>query len=168
MYRFLFFLLGMIVFFSACQQSQNSNSSAEQAQTTPANPPAAATTAAYNSVPLDTLMMLWEKCDYIDFIFYNFNFSMSQNEQASIRTTLRHISDQFPTINPACKPLGRIFYQVDGKNAMEGEFYLGEGCVYFIFFENGKPAYANMMTKDGIDFFRNIFSQMMNSTQQGQ
>ena len=161
-------LFCLMLALGACQEGQNSSTNSETAEATD-TPAAPSANHQYTSVPLDTLTMLWENCDYIDYIFYNFNFSMSQNEKNSIRTTLRHIAEQVPpSINPACKPMGRIFYQVDGRNALEGEFYLGEGCLYYIFFKDGKPAYANLMTNTGVDFFRNILTQMMNSSQQGQ
>ena len=103
---------------------------------------------------------MWEKCDFIDFIFYYMSFSMSQNKQASIRGTLQHIADQPAEIKSDCRPIGRIFYQVEGENVLEADLFFSEGCMYFIFYEDGKKAYANSMTPAGFQFFQNVFSQV--------
>lgn len=166
---FLLFLLGAAI--ASCQPKSSdagTTGTAPAANTAevPASP--ATSSVSYPSIPLDTLMMLWEKCDYIDFVFYNLSFSMSQDEKEGIQSTLRHIAEDVPKINENCAPLGRIFFQVDGKNAAEADFYIGENCLYYIFYENGKKTYANLMTESGKNFFANIFAQMRNSQQQTQ
>lgn len=150
-----FFLLSAVLFTAfACK-----NTAKEQPteSTTPASPAPAAATVSYPSVPLDTLQMLWEKCDYIDYIFYGRNFSMNQSEQAAIRAALSHISDEVPTINPACQPTGHLFYQVEGENRLEADLYFQQQCVYFVFYDQGKPAFANKMTPQGLNFFQQVF-----------
>lgn len=164
----LFLVMGL---FAACQpkasdadQATTANTENQQQAPAPQNP---ATSAAisYPSIPLDTLTMLWEKCDYIDFVFYNFNFSMSQNEKVGIQSTLRHIAEETPIISPDCPAaIGRIFFQVDGRNALEADIHIGDSCLYYIFYDGGKKAYANKMTEMGKNFFANIFAQMMKSS----
>ncbi|MDX1666991.1 MAG: hypothetical protein R3350_07170 [Saprospiraceae bacterium] len=122
--------------------------------------------ATYPSVPDDTVFMLWEKCDYIDFIFYNRSFSMSQDEQAQIRQTIRHISEATPVIDPACQPAGRIFFQVEGENALQGDFFFQDGCTYFLFYEDGEIKYANEMTPLGVKFYNYVFTQVGNSPEE--
>lgn len=112
----------------------------------------------YPSLPLDTLQMLWDQCDYIDYVFYYKDFSVSQNQKTDIQASIRHISEEVPAIQPDCQPIGRVFYQVQGENRLEAELYFNQGCTYFIFYEDGKKTYANAMMPAGIQFFNQIMS----------
>lgn len=161
--RFLYFLLALSLLFTACQDT--SSTVAEQTQTAPAEeaPTAVAPSPQYPSVAEETIKMLWDSCDYIDFVFYATNFSMSQNQQPAIRTTLQGISTLVPTINPTCQPAGRIFFQVDGLNRAEADIYLGQDCLYYVWLENGQYTYANLMTEQGVAFYQNIFAQMQST-----
>ncbi len=149
-------LLASLTFLS-CQESSK--------KTTPEATTAAPATGApaYPSVSIDTLKMLWEKCDYVDFIFYNLNISVSQNEKPAIQSTLGHIAADVPVINNTCRPEGRIFFQAEGKNVLQGDFYLGQGCVYYIWYkDDGKtPFAANSLTQTGVTFFQDLFKQAL-------
>lgn len=142
-----------------------SASTANAATTTPAAAPTqpAATTAGptYPSLPKERLQYLWDNCDYIDFVFFTFDFSMSQEEKSAIQSTIGGVAAEAPVIKPSCQPIGRVFFQVDGKNVEEADLIMGEGCVYYIFLQDGKHAYANMLTEKGVGFYRNIFTQLM-------
>ena len=164
MNRWFILVFGAALFLGACQQ-QSSSSSKDQTSASSPTAPQAATPAGsaeqYPSLPVSTLEMLWEKCDYIDFIPYEFSFTMSQSEKAAIQGMLSQIAEEVPAVDPACKPIGRIFYQVAGKNALEADLYIGTTCIYYLFYENGKKAYANKLTDQGIQFYRSIFSQAL-------
>lgn len=125
-----------------------------------ATAPAASHPVLYPSVAPETVKMLWDKCDYIDFVFYYLNFSMSQKEPQSIKGTIAHISADVPGIDPNCKPIGRLFFQSEGKNVLEADIFYSNGCAYYIFYEDGKYAYANKMMPAGAQFFDNIFKQV--------
>ena len=111
MIRFIL-VLSLSSFLFACNSNTSSETQEETAETsTPAENPAPTEAAPVGeptlpSVPLETLQELWDKCDYIDYVFYYTNFSMSQDKQASIRTTLRQISDEPAVLNPNCKAIG--------------------------------------------------------------
>ncbi|MEN0005953.1 MAG: hypothetical protein AAF798_17515 [Bacteroidota bacterium] len=170
--KIAFFALAISLVASACQNSSNS-ATAENTETAPAanEAPTAAETPAVDPTPLPsipeaTMQQLFEQCDYIDYVFYYTNFSISQNEQASIRATLAHVSPQPAPMNPNCKPMGRIFYQVQGENVAEADFYFSQDCLYYIFMENNKPKYGNYMSEQGFTFFKNIFAQIQQQQQQ--
>lgn len=169
MLRFLSLLLCISLTFIACNSDNNSNAAASNEQTTnPASPqtpaqntaPSTTATATLPSVPMELVKELYEKCDYIDYVFYYFNFSLSQDKKASIQSTLRQISDEPAVLNPNCKAIGRIFYQIDGENALEADIHLSNECAYFLFYKDGKQAYANKLTPDGVQFFQHIFNQV--------
>lgn len=115
----------------------------------------------YPSVPLDTLTMLYEQCDYIDYVFYYTNFSVNQSDPQAIRSALSHIAEEAPAIKPSCQPVGRLFYQVEGENRLVADLYFDReaGCVYYIFLEDGKPAYANKLMPAGINFMSNLLER---------
>jgi len=160
----LFAFAGLMLW--GCQEAPKKEN--QEAAATPATPAAGA--VLYPSISIDTLKMLWTQCDYIDFVFYNLSIAVSQNEPNAVKSTLQHIAADVPAINNACKPEGRIFFQVAGRNALEGDFYLGANCAYYIWFKDGgkTPFAANSMTQLGADFFKDLFSKALQPQPQGQ
>jgi len=63
--------------------------------------------------------------------------------------------------SPGCESLGREFFHVEGEIVMEAELYFTEdgSCRAYIFYENGKPAYANAVSDAGINFYSNLLKQ---------
>ncbi|MCB0639854.1 MAG: hypothetical protein KDC54_24695 [Lewinella sp.] len=138
----------------------------EAAETTTEQPAATVQgTVEYPSIPASTMRYLADSCDYIDFIFYRANFSMSQSEGGAIRNTLAGVSTQPPVINPNCQATGRIFFQVQGINAVEADFFIENGCAYYIFLEDGQYKYANLMTQQGFGVYQNIINQARSAPQ---
>lgn len=117
------------------------------------------------SVPKERMVMLWDSCDYVDVVFYELNFSLSQNTQGSVRSMINNISDATVEIKSGCPAIGRIFFQVDGRNEMECDLFFNEKCQYVIFYEDGKQAYANPLSEQGFKFFSNLFKQVQNAGQ---
>ena len=153
------FLIAATLF--ACNQNEKS-SNTDQSNNTPAttSPVPAASAEQYPAMPLDTLRMLYDRTDYIDFVFYTEEFSISQNEKPSIQSSFTHISSEQAVLNPGCKPIGRIFYQIEGVNRFEAEFFLSQDCIYYLFYQNGKKMYTSKMTQHGFNFFANIYKQI--------
>ncbi len=148
MYKY-FSVLVFCMFFFACDS--NSGKQADSTTTTQGK--------AMESIPFETISYVFENCDYVDYVFYNTNFSISQNEKASIQGAIAQISKTPATLDPNCKAIGRVFYQIDGKNHLEADLYFQEGCYYYVFLENNKPKYANVMTDEGIAYFKNIMAR---------
>lgn len=134
--------------------TDNRNTGSDPTTTASGTPSAA---PVYPSVPADTIRALFNACDYIDYVFYYTNFSVSQKEQRDIQTAISYIASETPEIGPNCKPVGRIFYQVDGENRLEADLYFSQGCMYYLFYQDGQPAYANRIMPAGIDFYTKIF-----------
>ncbi len=160
-----FSILLVTIFFLQCTGNQQTSTVKEpetiqeevvptETTTTPA------ATAAYPSITAEKMRYLWDNCDYVDFIFYETNFSMSQNDQNAIRSTLSGVSTAVADVRASCKPVGRVFFQVDGQNASEADLFFGGECLYYIFLENGTYAYANQLTEGGFNFYKNIFEQV--------
>ncbi|MCI5080097.1 MAG: hypothetical protein MRY78_00310 [Saprospiraceae bacterium] len=164
--RFLAFFL-FAIFMVACNQSSSEQSQSNDVKGNSSDL-AKAETEQLPPMPLDTLKMLYDNTDYVDFVFFDANFSISQNDKASIQATVAHISTDGTQINPSCQPRGRVFYQMEGINRFEADFFLNQECVYFIFYQQGKKMYATKMTQQGFNFFANIYQQANQQQQQQQ
>lgn len=154
------FLL-LAVLLSACQSQSGSDKNA-------ASPPAASTPAApaFPTLPIETLRTLVAECDYIDLIMYQPQFSMSQNERNAVMATIQHISEVQAVHNAANSPSGHIFYQAKGQTLLEADLYLRNEGSYLVFYQEGKPAFANAMTQQGIGFFADILSRLQGAVPQ--
>ncbi len=164
MYKFITILLITTLLFSCDNDTAKQPAQTDQSTTAPAPKTAPAQVQlkpALPSLSQEMALHLFKNCDYIDYVFYSTNFSISQKEKASIQGAIAHIAQESPQgLNPNCKAMGRVFYQIDGENVAEADFYFQDGCHYLVFLEKGKPAYSNLLTQPGIDYFNNIFNQI--------
>ena len=55
--------------------------------------------------------------------------------------------------------MGRIFFDEGIETILEADFYFSQGCVYFIFYEDGKKKYSSFMTPDAVKYMNNYISQ---------
>lgn len=117
------------------------------------------------SVPLELLEKIWQEGTQVDYIFYNYPFTMSLPDKASIQYAVRHIAEGTTTLKPECKAAGRVTYQINGNIVLEGDFYFSTGCTYFVFEKNREKVYANYMTDDGIQYFNSQIQQAMKMQQ---
>lgn len=151
----LLILLSFLIL-AACGGGSHSNTATSTASAKPAPTPQG---TPMESIPFEEVKNLFDKCDYIDYLFYNTNFSISQNQKGSIQTAISHIAQSPAIHNPACKAIGRIFYQIEGKSILEADIHFQDGCTYFRFLKDKKYAYGNLMTDDGVLYMNNILTQ---------
>ncbi len=112
----------------------------------------------YRPLPRHIYDQIYKYADYLDIIFEDLDFSMSQENNASIRGFLNNINmKRTPAVKSSCKPMGHVVFLKKGNPIIEADFFHSPGCYYFLFFdEMGKPIFANSMSDIGIDFFENI------------
>jgi len=100
-------------------------------------------------------------CTYVDYIFNELPFSISQDDKSSIMANLTLIGDQSP--DPIsisnCAPIGREFFHVDGEIVYEADIYFSDGCYAYVFIKEDKPVYANSISDQGIMFYNNLLKQ---------
>ena len=149
MYRIFILLFASILFAFSCKNS-NATGGADAKTAPVTNPASPAPTLP--SIPAETVQKLWDECDYIDFVYFELPISSSMQDKAAIQHALRHIAAQPAPLLPNCKPIGRIFYQIEGANFLEADIHYGQGCNYLVFYQNGKKIYSNYMTQDGITY----------------
>lgn len=169
MIRFLKNLLTVIFIATLFQCQPSTKTNSEEETTTSTSTQAAAPAAeltTYPSITQEKMMYLYENCDYIDFVFYSTNFSMSQGDQAAIRATLSGVSTDGARVASTCQPIGRVFFQVDGVNVEEADLFFGGECLSYVFYQDGKYAYGNQLAQSGFDFYQKVFAQV--TTQQAQ
>ena len=149
--------LGLITI-EACQPKKNTDAAAEPAPPAPAVP-------AYPALGNREISQLYASADKIDIIFYNLPISVNQEDIASVRNTVLYISPVGSVMNAGCQPLGRLSWMSKGVIMQEADVYCDTGCNYLIFMKDNKPFAANAMELAGVEFFKNIISQVEKAKQ---
>lgn len=112
------------------------------------------------TIPIEDLKYLYDHCDAVDYIFRELPFSVSQNNQSSIRVNLTYIDTVAVTTDySGCYHLGREFFQVNGEVIKEAELYFGDDCMYMIWMEGNKAVYGNKLSMAGQQFYGNLIAQ---------
>ena len=116
-------------------------------------------------IPNALMQVLIDSTDYVDYLFYDMDFSMSMDNKQGVMYSLAKIGEKPAPLNATCKPIGRIFYQIKGRNAAEADLYFSKGCTYLVFMKENSPVYANSMSEVGKTFLNNQFSAIMKDYQ---
>lgn len=109
------------------------------------------------ALPAEMINKMLAEVDYIDYIWHDLPFSLSQEEKEGINTNISFISSEaVPVLSPECKPIGRKFYNIKGETIATADVYFSPGCYYYVFLDGEKPIYANKITAQGINFYTQI------------
>ena len=161
-HSFFMFVALSLVFLQCSTKDKNANAGTpEQITNNKANtlPP----------LPQAEYSMLIEKCDFIDYIFIDLPFSLSQSEKESIQQNIQFIDrNGVESIPSGCKPLARQFFKIKGDIVLEADVFMDQNCRHFIFYKENKAVYANKMAQSGINFYNNLIEQAAKLQQQGQ
>ena len=160
--RILLFSLLLLLISLACNNSSSEKEATVQEKTEAQTAPKQSiqNVETYPSLPLEIAQNLAQHCTFIDYLYYSLPISMSFNEKNGILTAIRHISDSPAPKLPNCKPIGRVTYQKDGEYMQEADIYFSKGCTFFIFLENNKPKYGNLMTEDAVRFYQDMIQRV--------
>lgn len=150
-------ILSAIAILFSCQSNEKPKKPVASAPATIAAP--TLQQVPYPPVPQDLLSMIVAKGDHIDIVFYKFPISMSRDGQQDVIQELSRLTDQSPQARANCVADGRIFYQGGGETLAEADLYVSEGCYYVVFYKDKKPAYANGLTPEAIQFFKQLTQQ---------
>ncbi len=157
------FLFLFVLALASCNQDKP----AAPPQQTPAPPPAAPV-PTLPSVSLELLEKIWKEATQVDYIFYNQSFTLGLSDKQSIQFAVRHVAEAPAALNPACKPTGRVSYQINGEIVLDGDFYFSTGCTYFVFEKNRVKTFANYMTDEGVKYFNDQIKQALEMQQKMQ
>ena len=113
-------------------------------------------------LPDAQMQRLVDSVDYIDYLFYEFEFSMSLDDDKGVKYAIAQIGAESAVPREACRPIGRVFYQISGRTAAEADLFFSPGCTYLTFFDaSGEVAHVNAMSEVGKDFFNHQFAQLI-------
>lgn len=125
-------------------------------------------TASFESIPRTTMEALWNNCTSIDFIVIDQPYSISANDQQQARAFLRHVSTDIATPLNTCNKTATISYLGSDGILLDADLYfadLNTGCNYYVFYEGGKAKYANKITQEGYDYYKQIFGSVQVQTE---
>jgi hypothetical protein len=149
----------LAVIFCTCAPSPKTEEAPETAAT------AATGNLTYPSIDFDRLVYLWENATYMDATFYTLPISINQSELNQIQQTIATVGQDPLVLPTTCKAAGHIWFQVNGVNVEEADIYFSPGCVGYVWYEDKKPAYSNMMTEGGVKFYSNIVNSIQQEVQ---
>jgi len=149
----------------ACDKSANKTGETTK-NTAPLPNKPAPPAPVYPGIQPVVLATLYAESDYMDYIFHDLPFAMSQDTKESIQSSLKNISaDPQGSIPPGCKPMARQMFHVKGEIVREFDVYYSEGCAFFALVENEKPIGMNKMTESGQNFYKSMIEQAMKTRQ---
>jgi hypothetical protein len=149
----ILYLFSFLLLFSTfqCKETENKKQDQAKAEVKPNNLP---------KLPEQEYSRLYEECDFIDYIFFDLPFSLSQNEKPSIQQNVLFISkDEVNGIPTGCKAMARKFFKIKGNIVLEADVFMDGKCNYFLFYKDGKATYLNKMNQAGINFYNNLIDQ---------
>lgn len=122
-----------------------------------AQPPKEAVKPVLNGLPADMINKMLAEVDYIDYIWHDLPFSLSQEDKEGINTNISFISSEAVPVIPAeCKAIGRKIYNIKGETFATADVYLSPGCYFYVFLDGEKPIYANKISAQGINFYTQV------------
>ncbi|MBP6794239.1 MAG: hypothetical protein KA143_04250 [Saprospiraceae bacterium] len=99
------------------------------------------------------------KVDYVDFLFYNMDISVSQNDKASINQSITFLSTAPKPATMNCPSIGRMSLQSQGKIILEADIHhQGNSCGYFTIIENKAAKGTCLMSADGMKFLTTLIN----------
>lgn len=135
--------------------SCNGNSSNNTANT----PSPAAKKATLPTPTTEFLTDIYNRVDYIDFVFDKTNFSVSVSDKPNAQRNVSYLSqDAVEDIN--CTPyIGRMYFSSEGVSFATAQIHYSNTCNYFIFTDSKhRPKSACLMSEAGMAFFNKIMA----------
>lgn len=148
-------VLGLLMLIISCNGSQTNSS--ENATTEVAAAPKATLPVPETAFLTD----IFERVDYIDFVFDKTNFSISVTDKANAQRNVTYLT-QSAVEDVNCTPyMGRMYFNSEGVGMATAQIHYDDACKYFIFVDSKqRPKSACVMSDAGLAFFENIFKQV--------
>jgi hypothetical protein len=154
----LFLVLGLM----SCQ---NTTAQEEATTTTEVAAPVVVNTPL-PLYPIEKAQNLIAKCDYVDLIFYNLDFSININEPNNAKGIVASVmSSNLPPHTDCKEGFGYVTFQGGGEILGEAEVFFQQGCTYLVFKEDSKSVGVCAIPSRGIQFFNNMIQQQKRAQQ---
>lgn len=137
----IYFILSL-VFLLGCADDNKPQKAAENANSIINLPP----------LPEQERMDLFSKTLAIDIITYKLNISLSYNDASSIREMVSFITPNQGVWTKGCEAAGRISFMTREGIGQEAELVIHQGCKALVWMKDGKMAYMNALTDEGLEF----------------
>lgn len=163
MFRIVFFVI-FVLALGSCKQNNTSEKTATKKQ---AAAPLPNKVENVQGLTPEVMNKLLNEVTYVDYIFHELPFSVSQDNKASVVANIRQISPEPLGYLPSnCKAIGREFFHINGEIEFEADLYFSNGCIGYVFMKNEKPIFANKVSPSGQQFYGNLIAQATQMSKQ--
>ena len=142
-------LIFALAILSGCADDKSSNKAANNPESVVNLPP----------LPEQERMALFSNTLAIDIITYKLNISLSYNDQSSIREMVSFITPNQGVWKKGCESAGRISFMTREGLGQEAELIIHQGCKALVWMKNGKMAYMNALTDEGLEFMNRFIPE---------
>jgi len=158
MNHYIYLLFVLLLIAGSCKEST------KPAVDTSVKENSAATQKILPPISKEEIIQLYETADYLDYIFFDFQFSMNQSDPNAVKAAVTFISNEGPKEVPAsCKAIGHLVFQQKGEIIKEADLFFTENCYFYAFTnDENRQTHFNAMTDQGIGFYQRMFTQAMN------
>ena len=144
--------------------------SCKESATNETSTPAPTVTKAKKDLPpisRNEIISLYNTADHIDYIFFDWDFSMNQSDPNAVQAAVTFISDVGPSADiNGCNAIGHLVFLSKGEIIKEADLFYSDNCYFYGFTdENARQANYNAMTDQGIGFYKNMFAQALQPVQ---
>lgn len=156
--RYITFIFLLCTIVISCKSGGTDSNEASKTAVTKATVP-----SDLPAISQEDIITLYNNADYIDYIFFNWDFSMNQADGSAVKAAVTFISDQkVESFSTSCKPVGRIIFNSKGETLQEADLYFSKGCYFYSFVnESNRPSHRNLMTEQGQGFYQKMFAQAL-------
>jgi hypothetical protein len=155
----LLFAIAVLSIIFSCQEKEAKTKVEDSGNTVESSSTPSSTNISQSDLkplPADLFKPVYLEADYMDIIFEELPFSMSQDNNNSIRQILNYIDVNAPdSYDPNCPLFGQLLVQKEAVYVMEANIYHSGGCYYWLIKQQGNQ-YLNAMTDAGIEFFNQL------------
>ncbi len=122
------------------------------------------TSAALPSMSREQIINLVNAVDDLDLV-YNQGFSVNVQGGGAKQNLIFMIPDvQVENMN--CPEICLMFAKSQGEQIGHLSAHLGQGCAYYVLYENNRPVAANYMDEKGVAFYNNMLRQIKTQSPQ--
>ncbi len=151
------FIFSCIVMFS-CNKASSDNRTG--------NDVAAPEIPSFPALSQQAIANLLNSADDLDLQFTDTGFSMNVGGGGAQQTLSSIVPKE--VVKSPCKEICLIFVKSKGEQIAHISAHIGEGCSYYVFYENNRPAYVNLMNQQGIEFYNSMLARFKTNPMPGQ
>jgi hypothetical protein len=91
------------------------------------------------------------------------NVSMNFDNAQAVQYVISFIGNEVGIVDNLCKPDGHIVLFNNGELINEADIYFSSNCNAMVWMTNQQPTNCNILTPEGVDFYKNFLKPRNNS-----